>query len=334
MVLPIVGILGVRLYMFLHPMLDEGKETQVLTCLWLVLSICAIVILLSLLNFIFDKFIPWKKLPALRFFLQLIFGTTLSMVCLNYAYLYVKQLYTFAGPESSQLLVMNMYGSAIILPIFSIYFGYQFLRDWRRSELETERLQKENARSQMMSLKNHLDPHFLFNNLNILSSLMDKDTELSKDYLNKFAKVYRVILKAEQSDLVTLEEEMQMINSYIYLLQIRFGEGLVFEININKEQLEMALPPLTIQMLLENAIKHNMASVANPLTVKMYSQGVDRLIVENTKQLKKYAEQDHSGSGLKNIKNRYEFFSDKKVEVMDKDEIFRIDLPLLEVDYV
>lgn len=319
--------------MFFYLTLDEGKETQILTCLWLVLGFSAIVLLLSLLDFILDKLISWRAYPAIRFFLQMILGTALSLLCLNYAYLYIKQGYTFAGPDPGQMIVMNMYGSAIILPLFSMYFGYQFLRDWRQSELVTERLQKENARSQMMSLKNHLDPHFLFNNLNILSSLMDKDTELSKDYLNKFARVYRVILKAEQSDLVTLDEEMDMINAYIYLLKIRFGDGLHFEINIEDGHKDMALPPLTIQMLLENAIKHNMASQNNPLIVKIYSQKGNQLVVENKVQKKKYAEQDHEGSGLNNIKNRYQFFSDREVSIIETSGLFKVEIPLLEIDY-
>lgn len=332
-ILPVIAIIGVVAFIFFKPTLDEGQEGKILTCLWLVLGFASVVLVLSLLDHLLGKIISWKAYPALRFFLQMILGTALSLMCLNYAYRYIKQGFTFAGPDPGQLIVMNMYGAAIILPLFSMYFGFQFLKDWRKSELETERLQKENARSQMMSLKNHLDPHFLFNNLNILSSLMDKDTGLSKEYLNKFAQVYRVILKAEQSDLVTLEEEMEMINAYTYLLKIRFGEGLNFDINIQKEHNMMALPPLTIQMLLENAIKHNMASKDNPLTVKIYSEEENQLIVENKIQRKKYAEQDHKGSGLDNIKNRYQFFSDQLVTIEESEELFRVRIPLLEIDY-
>ena len=105
----------------------------------------------------------------------------MALASFNLAYYLVKTYYTNEVPDLGQYLVMNMYGSSVVLPLLSIYFGYKFLGDWRKSELETERLQKENARSQMMALKNHLDPHFLFNNLNILSSIMDKDINLSKN---------------------------------------------------------------------------------------------------------------------------------------------------------
>jgi len=221
---------------------------------------------------------------------------------------------------------------AIILPTFSLYFGYQFLKDWRRSEVESERLLKENARSQMMSLKNHLDPHFLFNNLNILSSLMDKDVELSKEYLDKFAEVYRIILKAEHSDLTLLEEEIKLLDSYVYLLKIRFGKSVIFKIDLTKAALEKALPPLSIQMLIENAIKHNMASEAKPITIDISSDS-HHVIVKNNIQKKTYAEQEREGTGLDNIKNRYEFFSDQPVIINETADTFSVTLPLIEIEY-
>ena len=153
---------------------------------------------------------------------------------------------TSAPADAAQVVLLNIYGAAFILPLFSFYFGYKFLRDWRKSELESEQLMRENTRSQLMSLRNHLDPHFLFNNLNILSSLMDKDIELSKEYLDKFAEVYRVILKTEYSDLTTLREELGLIESYVYLLKIRFRYAVFFNFEIEDSILNRALPPLTI----------------------------------------------------------------------------------------
>ena len=227
---------------------------------------------------------------------------------------------------------MNLYGAALILPIFSLYFGYKFLKDWRRSELETERLLKENARSQMMSLKNHLDPHFLFNNLNILSSLIDKDPNLSKDYLDKFASVYRIILKSETDDLTTIEEELQLIDAYVHLLKIRFQDNIIFDLRVNPDHYAMGIPPLSLQMLIENAIKHNMATKTQPLHIKVYSEN-DMIMVENNIQKRKYAAEEREGSGLENIKNRYAFFSDKDMRVDITDILFKVYLPLIEIEY-
>lgn len=319
--------------MYYHPNIDEGKTTKVMTLCWICLSLGFIIISVAGIDVTLNKILPWKERTAVRFFSQLLLGGIVSLASLNTAYYFIKDYYTSEAPDLGQYLVMNMYGSSVVLPLFSIYFGYMFLKDWRKSELETERLQKENARSQMMALKNHLDPHFLFNNLNILSSIMDKDIKLSKTYLDKFAEVYRIILKSEQSDLSLLEEEMRLIESYIYLISVRFENSVFFDIDIDPADNDKALPPLAIQMLIENAIKHNMANADNPITITIKSDGNNNILVENNLQKKKYAVQEREGSGLQNIKNRYAFFSDKEMQVEETDSHFRIILPLLEIDY-
>ena len=318
--------------MTFHLDIEEPKIARTLTTYWLILSMTLIVLTLSLLDLLLDRFLPWKKKTILRFFIHIFSGTLISIGCLNLSYFCVKEIYTTTPPDLEQLIVANTYCFTVIFPLFSIYFGYKFLKDWRKSELEAERLQKENARSQMMALKNHLDPHFLFNNLNILSSLMDKDTALSKTYLDKFAEVYRIILKAEQSDLSTVEDEIKMIDSYVYLLKVRFDKSVLFDVTVDSKDLYKAIPPLTIQMLIENAIKHNMANESHPIKIKIYSDN-NHIVVENNLQKKKYAVQERKGSGLQNIQNRYEFFSNKKLEIIETESTYKVILPLLEIEY-
>ncbi len=305
---------------------------RTMTIVWLLLGLGFITIVLSILDSILDLVLSWKKHPGLRFLLQMVVGTGLSLLCLNISYHIIRTNYTTSSPDSTQLFVMNLYGAAMILPIFSLYFGYRFLKDWRRSELETERLLKENARSQMMSLKNHLDPHFLFNNLNILSSLIDKDKALSKEYLDKFASVYRIILKSETDDLTTIEEELQLVKAYVHLLEIRFQQNTRIDINVNPIHYPKGIPPLSLQMLIENAIKHNMATKTQPLYIKVYTNE-DMIIVENNIQQRKYAANDRKGSGLENIKNRYAYFSDQAIQIEENDKIFKVLLPLIDIDY-
>jgi len=132
--------------------------------------------------------------------------------------------------------------------------------------------------------------------------------------------------------LTLLEDELRLIDAYIYLLEIRFGKGVFFEINIEEEHKQKALPPLAIQMLIENAIKHNMVNPQNPITIKVYSEA-DAIIVENNIQKKKYAVQERKGSGLENIKSRYEFFSDRMVLIEESKSLFRVTLPLLEIEH-
>ena len=332
LIFPLILLIGTAIWIYANPIVSESSEDRTYTILWILLSGALIILALSLLDFVLNKILAWKKFPGLRFFFQMVLGTGLSLLCLNLSFDFLRSYYTEAAPDTGQLIVMNLYGSALILPIFSLYFGYQFLRDWRRSELESERLMKENARSQMMSLKNHLDPHFLFNNLNILSSLMDKDVSLSKDYLDKFASVYRIILKAEHSDLTLLEDELQLVDAYIYLLKTRFEGSVIFELDIDKKHMDKGIPPLAIQMLIENAIKHNMASSDSPIKIRILTSG-DHIIIENNIQKKKYFQQDHRGSGLENIKARYAFFSDRPMKVEETEDIFRVTLPLIKIDY-
>jgi len=318
--------------MYFYPSIDETSEIRVFTTCWLLIGFSLVLITVTLLDYILDKLLSWKKHPGLRFFLQMTVSTIVSIAALNVSYYFIKEYY-IAAPAAENFIVLNFYAAGLILPAFSLYFGYKFLKDWRQSELETERLQKENARSQMMTLKNHLDPHFLFNNLNILSSLMDKDINLSKDYLDKFAEVYRVILKAEHSDLTLLDEELQLIDAYIYLLKIRFDKSVFIEVDVADTAKQKALPPLSIQMLIENAIKHNMAGTEKPITIKIYATDQDTLVVENNVQKKKYSLQERKGSGLENIKSRYKFFTDQPVIIKQDEQLFKVTLPLLEIDF-
>jgi len=319
-------------FSLLEESITEPNQLKFLFFQWMCYTSILLFSTVYLLNALLNLFLPWKKHTGFRFVLQLLLGTLISLGSINLAYKFIKTQFTQAPPDFNQLLLLNIYGGAIILPIFSLFFGYKFLKAWRKSEVETERLSKENTRSQLMSLRNHLDPHFLFNNLNILSSLMDKDIELSKEYLNKFAEVYRVILKTEYSDLTTLEDELKLIESYVYLVTIRFQNAVFFNVDVSTKTMEKAMPPLSIQMLIENAIKHNVATKDKPIYIKVYEKE-NLLIVENNIQKKKYLPKEREATGLKNIQKRYEFFTDKKVIIEEKDEKFVIKLPLIEIDY-
>ncbi|MBT8231888.1 MAG: histidine kinase [Saprospiraceae bacterium] len=317
----------------LNKNITEANEISFLFIQWICYALTLVFLSVYLLNYLLNIWLSWKKYAVIRFILQLFVGTILSLGSINIAYNFIKSQFTQAPADINQVILLNIYGGAIILPIFASFFGYKFLRAWKKSEIESERLAKENTRSQLLSLRNHLDPHFLFNNLNILSSLMDKDIELSKSYLNKFAEVYRVILKTEYSDLTTLEEELSLIDSYIYLLKIRFKDAIYFDFEISSSAKEMALPPLSIQMLVENAIKHNIATKEKPIYIKIKSLEDNTLIVENNLQKKKYLPQERKATGIINIQRRYEFFTNKKITVLENEDVFSITLPLIEIDY-
>ncbi len=281
----------------------------------------------------FNKHVSWKKYGRRRFFMQLGTGLFWSLIVINGAYLIFKYIFTEEPPAIDQVVVMNVWGIVLTIPSYSIYFGLHFLRYWQQSQLEVERYQRETMASQLVNLKNHLDPHFLFNNLNILSSLIDKDKDLSQEFLVRFAEVYRALLLNKGEDLVTLEEELEFIQSYIFLIQTRFEQNIQFNININPDSYYFMIPPLTVQMLIENAIKHNIITEKRPLIISITTNG-QRLHICNSLFEKREDLKSKSGTGLKNIKARFKYFSDEELAVTKSEDEFRVSVPLLEIETI
>lgn len=329
----IIGlVLSIIAAILLYTRTPESNDAQSLSIVLGLLAIVLIILGNYLVTTLLDRLVPWKEYKIRRFFCQVVLGLAVSLLFINGLYFGLKHLYTHSPPDIEQLILINSYSASIIIPTISIYFGIKFLRAWNTSQLEAEQLQKENARSQMMSLRNHLDPHFLFNNLNILSSLIDHDVSLSKTYLEKFAEVYRTILKSELSDLISLRKEMELIDAYTYLIKIRWRDALDISIDIHDDDLNKAIPPLAGQMLIENVIKHNTISRSNPMQIHIKSANGSFLEISNTIKPKKYDDEKKSGTGLINIKNRYAYFTDRQVAIEQDGGYFKVMLPLLEIE--
>jgi hypothetical protein len=277
-----------------------------------------------------DTILPWSRYGNWRFFAQLFLGLSYLLILINVIYYGIKIFLTDDPPTLEQLIVMNVWGSAIFIPLFSLYFSLHFLRHWRESELAVEKIQRERMRSQLDSLKNHLDPHFLFNNLNILSALIDKDQTASKVFIEKFAEVYRALLNTKSEDLIPLQDELSFIESYVYLIRVRFENLIIFESELH-DTVSRMLPPLTLQMLVENAIKHNVISESKPLKINLSEK--DRyLVIRNTVYAKPGRERAVGGTGLENIRMRYSHFTDLPVVIEQTDQFFEVQIPLLAIE--
>ena len=307
------------------------NQAYYFAALWIVLVIVLFVYGNRILIRIMDKYLSWSKYVTLRFFLQLLISVVYSLSIVNVSYLLIKSLLTDDPPTIDQIIVMNLYGTILIIPIISIYYGIHFLKAWKKSELESEKIQKESIKSQLDSLKNNLDPHFLFNNLNILSALIDKDTEKSKEFLEKFADVYRFLLQSKGSELVSLQNELQFLDSYVYLIKSRFGDNVKIDIDITNNLDQNFLPPLTLQMLFENGIKHNVVSKDHPLHFKLYSENANYLVISNNLKEKRQKVESHN-TGLKNIINRYSHFTDQQVFIENNGKEYVVKVPLLEIE--
>ena len=219
------------------------------------------------------------------------------------------------------------------MAILSLFFYYFVERERSKRKLQEKiirstRLQKENFQAQLEGLKNQINPHFLFNSFNVLSSLITHNKIQAREFVARLSTVYRSLLVHSEKQLVTLEDEMKLSRAYIYLLSTRFGANLQFNINIEEDHLQLLLPPGSVQMLIENAIKHNGSTRKKPLYIDILSQ--DKILkVKNNLQprLEKF---ESTKTGLQNIRRRYKFLSNREIEIVTTNKEFLVLLPLLE----
>jgi hypothetical protein len=218
--------------------------------------------------------------------------------------------------------------SLVLLGIVTIIYecAYFFGR-WEHSLYESERLKKESLISQLELLKNQISPHFLFNSLNALITLVPEDPKLSVLFIQRLSNVYRHVLNYNEKNLISLETELKFLDDYIFLNKMRFGENLhiVYQLPVNLEHMKVI--PFTLQMLVENAIKHNIVSGKKPLTITISKDG-NFIIVKNNLQVKTSGVES-TGTGLQNITNRYELLTNKQVEVTTDTSDFSVSLPLI-----
>lgn len=193
---------------------------------------------------------------------------------------------------------------------------------------ELLKLQKDNLQSQFETLKNQVNPHFLFNSLNVLNSLISIDPELAEKFTGQLSKIYRYVLEHKSEDVVPLSTEMDFLESYVFLLDIRFKDKLKVNINVPADKLSMKIPPLTIQLLIENAIKHNIFSIKTPLIIDVMVDDNNFLNVINNYQ-KRERQIESTGLGLQNITDRIGYFTREKPSFGIKDNKFIARIPLL-----
>lgn len=218
----------------------------------------------------------------------------------------------------------------IISPVWIGFFGssaYYFIKNWNTSNRRIEQLEMEKLTMELNLLKSQINPHFLFNNLNALDDLIDRDTKQAKEYLHRLSKMLRYSISSMENDVVTLQEEWNFIDDYIYLIEERFGKAYQFEKVKEVDRLEHYLiPPASLQSLIENVVKHNQGSIHDPLktTITLNESGIT---VSHPKRIKKVGV-NSLGTGLKNIKSRYRLLTNKEIEMVDTD-VFSVTLPLI-----
>ncbi|WP_229313092.1 sensor histidine kinase [Larkinella terrae] len=202
-----------------------------------------------------------------------------------------------------------------------------FLKQWQENAVRASQLEKEKIQVQLDNLKNQLSPHFLFNSLSSLDGLIHENPELASQFLRQLSKVFRYVIQHKDKDLVSLTTEVDFINNYIYLLKTRFNGSLDIQLKIPSVYSDKAIVPVTLQILIENAIKHNVANVGQPLAIQIVADE-QYVTVENNLQRKPRVETSN-GQGLTNLKALYHFLSEKDVKVEEEKDWFRVKVPLV-----
>ncbi|TCK68859.1 2TM domain-containing protein [Winogradskyella wandonensis] len=223
----------------------------------------------------------------------------------------------------------NQYGFGIwiTLTIVSFFYVIYFYNRYQKTKIKEQKVIAGAASAKFDALKNQLDPHFLFNSLNVLTSLIEENPESAQKFTTSLSKVYRYVLEQKNKDLVTVDEELQFAKTYMSLLKMRFEDSIIFEIPEEASNPESRVVPLSLQLLLENAVKHNMVTSSKPLHIKIYEDG-GYLVVMNNLQPKQIVKKC-SGVGLENIKQRYKLLSNKKVIINQRAEDFAVAIPML-----
>lgn len=283
---------------------------------------------IALMVNILDKKLPWLHYPVKRLVVQFISTVIFSLLVIVLAII-------FSGILMQQEITSRYFWEmgSFMLKIAAIFIvsgsvlsnAVLFFKNWKEAAVQQEKLKREQLALQYETLKSQVNPHFLFNNLNSLTSLISTNPEKAIDFVKKLSDVYRYVLDQKDHELVDLETELKFMESYVFLQKIRFGTNLDIQVEVIPKNFKVI--PLSVQMLVENAIKHNEISDKNPLLIRIFSDEDQYLTVEN--RLQKKIASEGTGSGINNIRDRYEFFTDRKVIISFNSERFRVSIPLL-----
>ena len=205
-----------------------------------------------------------------------------------------------------------------------MYYFTEYKTKW----MEAEELKRITAQAELQLVKSQINPHFLFNNLNVLSALVTKNSDEANRFIEEFSKVFRYMLSNHDKELVDINAELNSIKPYIFLLQKRFADSLKITMDIPEKIAPVYIIPASLQMLIENAIKHNIVSKSQPLHIDVHLNGNNTIVVSNNLQLRKSV-YDSTKIGLENIKKRYWLVSGRKVEIYQDENAFTVTLPLI-----
>lgn len=270
-----------------------------------------------------DKHIPWKSSIKKRIIVQLGVQVVLIYMAITLLKLTLP-VFFIESLVFKQAVVISVIVSVLLTAIFT---AESFLVQWKKSVLEASRYEQQVAKAQLELLKMQIDPHFLFNNFSTLTFLIEENPQLAVEYVEKLAAIYRHALKEQEGHVVLLEEELEFIHSYLFLYKLRYQDGLNVQIAIPDFLLGTGIATATLQLLIENAIKHNAISKQQPLVIDIFSEGSYLVVKNNLNHTIKKIES--TGLGLKNVSERYKLLGNREIFFNKTDDSFIVKIPLL-----
>ncbi|MBD3374671.1 hypothetical protein GF406_06515 [candidate division KSB1 bacterium] len=303
---------------------------------WIIGSVFSAIIVLPMviidLRFIrwLDSRFNWMTQRWQRIWIEILLAMVLGALLGVFTTVLSHLIFVYEEPLRGVFFYNALIGAVINLLLMTIAEAVLIFKRQQEIQLQAEELKRENIAMRFETLKKQLDPHFLFNSLNVLSHLVRRDRDKAQDFIDEFSAIYRYTLEVIDKPVVSVQEELDFARSYLYLQQLRFGDSTRAEIHVNDDALEHLIPPLAVQTLLENVFKHNIATPEKPLVINI-SNDENRLIVRNNLQFK--AESlESSGMGFENLKSRYRLFTDETPEVILTEREYIVHLPLLEAE--
>jgi sensor histidine kinase YesM len=278
------------------------------------------------LHRLLNKWLPFNKGVYLRISVQLLVGV-LILSGLRSLSIYIAREYLPFQLNKVTIIMLTVTNILLAIGISMVFISEHFIRQWKESLVALERVDKEKAQLQYHHLKNQVNPHFLFNALTSLDALVKTDAELASNYIGHLSRVFRYVLEQKENTVVSIATELQFLHHYLSIQQIRFGEAFQVNITLTEEEKEMRIVVTTLQMLIDNAIKHNEIQQRNPLLVRIFVTG-DWLVVENHK-IDKQLMETSTRQGLKQLTDLYRYLSSNSVIIEDTHSTFSVKVPLL-----
>jgi len=274
-----------------------------------------------------NKRFPWNKKLFKRILIQLI----VSVFVATFIIIIVTLLVHFIGPYTDPIVDVLLYNSLIFavvnILLMAILEAWMFSLESKKAKQVAESLHEELSQIRFEVLKSQINPHFMFNSLNVLSGLISTDAKKAEEFVDQFSLVYRYVLETIEHPVSSLKKELDFMRSYLFLQQIRYGESLRYTLNIPSDQFQKLLPPLSLQIVLENAIKHNIVNESNPLLIEIYFED-GFLMIKNQVQ-PKISMGKSTGLGLKNLTKRYALISKKQPVFKLENQFYLAQLPLI-----